>query len=162
MADQSTALNVLQGITLGIALLGAALGVINTWVRLREDRVRLRVSAAHSILGGPFGVSPWHLSIQVVNLSSFPVRVVEIGLEPGNTPKSKLTILSPMTADSGPWPRRLESREGVTIICPPDLLSNPELTHVKRAYVRTECGTMCRGSTPALRQYVSEVRNQKK
>lgn len=152
----SESITLVGGITLAIAVLGAVLGVINTWIRISQDRVKLRVAAQHSVLFTSLGTSPWHLSIQIVNLSSFPLKIVEVGLEPGRVRKSKLTIPSPMLADSGGWPRKLEPREAVTIICAPDLALHPELKYVKRAYARTECGTICSGSTPALRQYVDE------
>jgi hypothetical protein len=63
-------------ITLGAALLGAGLGIMNTWNSLSQRRVRLRVTPSHAIVV-PFGIDMF--SIEVVNLSSFSVTVKEVG-----------------------------------------------------------------------------------
>lgn len=40
-------ISIVQAITLAIAVLGAVLGVINTWLGLDKSRVKLRVAPAH-------------------------------------------------------------------------------------------------------------------
>lgn len=59
--------------TLAIAVLGAVLGVHNTWRAVLGDRVKLRVR----IHATAFGLRP--ACIQIVNLSAFPVTIVQAG-----------------------------------------------------------------------------------
>lgn len=66
-----------EAITLGVAMLGAGLGIMNTWQALNANRVKLRVKPAFAI-GIPQGQSMF--SIEVVNLSNFPITVSEVGL----------------------------------------------------------------------------------
>jgi hypothetical protein len=47
--DNDRRMCLLQGVTLAIAVLGAALGVINTWHALDRTRVKLRVRPKHAI-----------------------------------------------------------------------------------------------------------------
>ena len=52
--------------------------------------------------------------MKVINLSSFRGQ----SAKPGFTlkgDKGKLTLVPPVVADDEPWPRRLESREAVTV-----------------------------------------------
>jgi hypothetical protein len=65
-------------VTLGLAGLGAVLGVMNTWQAMSRERLRLRVRPMQIVSGG--GLS---FGIEVVNLSSFPVTVEEVGFTLG-------------------------------------------------------------------------------
>ncbi|MBZ9977815.1 hypothetical protein [Mesorhizobium sp. BR-1-1-10] len=72
-----------NAVTLGVALLGAGLGIMNTWQAISADRVRLRVKPAYAI-GVPGGQVMF--SIEVVNLSNFALTVAEVGFTlNGNT-----------------------------------------------------------------------------
>src|SRR3546814_15013816 len=65
-----------EALTIGIAALGAFLGVMNTWQAINRDRVRLRVRqlSVMAIATGDQGYG-----LEVVNLSSFTVAVEEVG-----------------------------------------------------------------------------------
>jgi hypothetical protein len=121
-------------VTFGIAVLGAALGVANLVRDLLDDRVRLRVVPAMSFpMGGPGllrvrsghglaakledGVLPT-ISVEVVNLSKFPVTIEEIGLcevSPRRYRRQAVAILPPVL-QGGTLPRRVEAREAATAL----------------------------------------------
>src|SRR3546814_11210717 len=76
-----------EALTLGIAALGAFLGVMNTWQAINRDRVRLRVRplSVMAIATGDQGYG-----IEVVNLSSFPVTVEEVGFTLNRSEESRV------------------------------------------------------------------------
>lgn len=67
-------------ITLAIAVLGAALGILNTWNSINDRRVRIRVVPKGSLAPGFSG-----MAIEVVNLSAFPITISEIGFTIGRS-----------------------------------------------------------------------------
>jgi hypothetical protein len=138
----------MQSITLSIAVLGAVLGIINTWHSLDRSRVKLKVRPAHAIPVG--GVDPrLTFSLEITNLSGFPVTVEEAGVFYKGT-KKRGAFIQPLVGDGGPWPRRLDSRSSVTLYTEtPD--STPDL-RIRCAYVKTQCGVTKTGNSPALRQ----------
>jgi hypothetical protein len=137
-------------ITISIAVVGAVLGIVNTWQAFDQRRVRLRVvpKLAHlvveSSLGEPMGC------IEVVNLSAFPVSISEIGFTVDGDPRKqrRLMIPSPMTLDRQPLARTLESRHAVTGYFDFAQINSS----IRKAYVRTDCGEVAYGSSPALSQ----------
>ena len=137
-----------QAVTLSIAVLGAALGVINTLHGLDKSRLKLKVRPAHAI---PVGSADSNLTfcIEVTNLSAFAVTVREVGVLYKGT-KERGCITQPVLIDGGPWPRRLEPRSSVTVYGqqPGSSLER----RIKTAYAKTECGVTKTGSSPALRQ----------
>jgi hypothetical protein len=144
MAD--TAL--VQAITLAIALLGAVLGVINTWHGLDRSRVKLKVRPAHAIAVGAANPE-LDFCIEVTNLSAFAVTVHDVGVFYRGT-KSRGSFVMPVLADGGSWPRRLEPRSSVTVYGQRPI-SQPG-RRIKCAYARTECGATKTGTSPALKQ----------
>lgn len=146
--DQLVNNTVMQAITLAIALLGAALGLINTWHALDKSRVKLIVKPAHMIPYG--GVSPSiQFGISVTNLSAFAVTVDDVGfLFHGDTSRASITI-QPLLIDGKEWPRRLEPRTTVTLYC-----SRPDIPdrRIRCAYAKTTCGVTQTGNSAALKQ----------
>lgn len=101
-------MDIVGGVTLGIALVGAVLGILNTWRNLDRDRPKLRVRPFHVIPVGGYGEmhSDINFGIEVVNLSSFPLTVSEVGFRhKGLTSRS--AAIQPLTLDGKPMPRRL-------------------------------------------------------
>ena len=141
-------ITLLQAITLSIAVLGAALGIINTWHGLDKSRVKLKVRPAHAI---PVGGADPNLTfcVEVTNLSAFAITVCDVGVFYEGTDR-RGSFAHPVLIDGGPWPRRLEPRSSVTIYG-----QTPESTPehwVKTAYAKTECGVTKTGTSPALKQ----------
>lgn len=144
-----------SSVTTGVALLGAALGVMNTWNTISQRRPRLRVRPAFAI-SWPQGRHGF--SIEVLNLSSFAVTVSEVGFMLRESEKDRgkrFVITSPEIFDGKPWPRRLEAREAVSIY----FAIEPVIKRSKnlgKAYARTACGEHIKGDSPALDQIRKE------
>jgi hypothetical protein len=137
-------------ITIGLASIGAALGLMNTWNALSQRRVRLIVRPAFAL--PPDGSTPM-LSISVTNLSNFPMTITEIGFtgRKGAKRGPRAMIIRPSVIDGKPWPRRLESREAISLYFGvEDVERNPLL--LAKAYAGTECGEFAYGTSAALDQ----------
>lgn len=141
-------ITLVQAVTLAIALVGAVLGIVNTWHALDKSLVKLRVRPAHAIPVGAVN-SSLDFCIEVTNLSSFAVTVDDVGVFFRGT-ASRASFVRPILADGGPWPRRLEPRSSVTIYGRRP--ESPPGHRITRAYARTQCGATQTGTSPALRQ----------
>jgi hypothetical protein len=141
-------LTFVQAMTLAIAVLGAVLGVINTWHAIDNSRVKLNVQPAHAILVGGFNPAV-NFCIEVTNLSAFPVTVCDVGVFHRNT-ESRSSFISPVFTDGGTWPRRLEPRSSVTVYG--QRPESPPGHPIKNAYARTQCGVTVTGTSGALKQ----------
>lgn len=139
-------------VTFGIALLGAVLGIINTWRNIDRDRVRLLVKPAHAIPVGAMEHTHPNIEfgIEVVNLSVFPVIVSEVGfLHRGLD--SRAAAMQPLTLDGKTTPRKLEPRESASFYM---VRPEPRDGHpIKCAYANTSCGRTFKGTSPALLQF---------
>jgi hypothetical protein len=139
-------------ITLSIAGVGAALGLLNTWRASDQSRVHLRVAPkiAYPMMPGepkrPIGC------FDIVNLSLFPVWINEFGFTIDGDPRKnkRMVILELFSSDMQPLQRAiLEPRRSITVYF--------EITNIqanfKKAYVRTECGEVAYGTGPALEEF---------
>lgn len=138
-----------QAITLAIAVLGAVLGIINTWVALARHRIRLRVRPMWTI-GGPPGAG---FSIEVTNLSAFALTISEVGFVHGRAiskSPARTLIARRVLLDGGPWPRRLDSREQVSVYFDPNDVRG--IDGLGKAYAKTLCGEISVGESGALKQ----------
>jgi hypothetical protein len=144
----STSFSVIQVITLSVAVLGAVLGVLNTWQGFDRNRVKLKVIPKGAI---PVGGANQRITfcIEVTNLSTFPVTVSDVGVFYYGTDK-RGSIITPFLVDGGSWPRRLEPRSSVTVYSERPTSSAEH--RIKCAYARTDCGTTKTGTSPALEQ----------
>lgn len=141
-------------LTFGIALVGAVLGVINTWKAINRDRPKLRVTFKHAIpIGG--ADSRIRYCIEVLNLSTFPLTVTEIGVLLRGT-KARGAVTNPILIDGGSWPRRLEPRSTVTGYLREDAFSR-EQHPIRCAYAKTDCDLIVQGRSGAMRQVANEV-----
>lgn len=140
-------MTVINGITLAIALVGAVLGIINTWHALDRTRVKLRIRPKHAI---PFGAADERLNfcIEITNLSAFAVTIEEAGVAL-NSSEKRLAYTNPVLIDEGGWPRRLESRASVTIY---GRAPSAKGRRLKCAYATTACGVTKVGTSPAFKQ----------
>jgi hypothetical protein len=133
-------------VTLGIAVLGAGLGLLNTWQSWHRDRLRLRVTPVNVVsVDGRF-----NFGIEIANLSTFPVSLNEVGFTlDGRSARrgDRMIIPSPIPGDGGPWPRRLEAREAMSLYFDG---RGVEASRIGRAYVKTASGEFVYGSSGAL------------
>lgn len=141
-------LTAIQAITLAIAVLGAVLGVINTWHALDNTRVKLKVQPGHAIPVGGFNPS-LNFCIEVTNLSAFAVTVYDVGVFHHGT-EARSSFVNPILTDGGKWPRRLEPRSSVTVYG--QRPESPPGHPIKCAYARTHCGVTATGTSGALKQ----------
>jgi hypothetical protein len=137
-----------QAVTLAIAVLGAVLGLINTWHAIDKKRVKIHVRPKHAV---PIGAADPRLTfcIEIINLSEFAITVDEAGVFYTGTDR-RGAYAPPVIIDGKPWPRRLEARSSVTIYGQPPTL--PSGHRLKCAYARTECGVTRTGTSPAFKQ----------
>lgn len=161
-------------VTTVAAAVGMGLGIYNYLRARRADRVRMRITPQASSYQGRDLLSgrdfylhnkdrfdlnhsyapPDTLSIEVLNLSGFPVTVSEVGLR-SRWRKRRLILANPILPDGRPWPRKLESRDHVTVSFDlTQLIDSAHLAAVTHAYATTTCGATCRGTSGALREFV--------
>lgn len=145
-------MSIIQAVTLAIAVLGAVLGLVNTWHQLDRSRVKLRITPKRAI---PIGAIDPRLTfcIEITNLSVFAVTIEEAGVLFKGT-DSRGAYTQPILIDGGSWPRRLEARSSVTVYGQPPVgkPGNP----LKCAYARTACGITRHGSSPVFRQMAAK------
>ena len=141
-----------QAVTLAIAAVGAVLGIINLWRAIDQNRVKLKVVPAHAI---PYGGAPQNIRfcVQVTNLSQFAVTIDDAGVFFHGTNR-RGSIVTPVFADNGPWPRRLEPRSSLSIYS--ELPRSSTGHKIKCAYARTQCGRTKTGTSPALKEIANE------
>ncbi len=138
--------NWIQLITFSLAVLGAVLGVLNTWRSIDKDRVKLKVIPKQAI---PVGGADERLTfcVEVINLSSIPVTVSDVGVLYRGTDRRGCMTVIPVMSPDGPFPRRLEPRSAFTVYS-----QEPEnRRHLKCAYAKTECGVQATGSSRTFR-----------
>lgn len=148
----------LQVVTSCVAVVGAILGLINTWHNLSKDDLRLKIVPANCLLFRMGVKNEWTLSIDVINLSSFPVTVEEVGLRLRSG--DKLVIPATPTTNGKGLPQRLEPREALTIMFDSSISANPKLADVRKAYARCQCGSLRYGSGPALKQLINNAKSK--
>ena len=144
-------MSILEAVTLAVAVLGAALGLINTWHAIDKKRVKIRVRPKHAI---PVGAANPQITfcIEITNLSEFSITIDEAGVFYKGT-DARGAYTKPILIDGKPWPRRLEPRSSVTVYGqPPQAKPGHPL---KCAYARTECGVTSTGTSPAFKQLVA-------
>lgn len=147
-----------QAVTLAIAVLGAVLGFINTWMKMSENRIKASVRGRMIIPVGDGVVGVERLCIEVVNLGPVPFTVNMVGAKIRTTAKNKfIAIKNPMaTGPAAKLPRRLEQREAVAAFANPGALTAERLQNIRYFCARTDCGVTIKGSVKALRNSMSK------
>jgi hypothetical protein len=144
-------------ITTVTAIIAAVCGVtalvlsfINTWHQLRRDQVRLKVTPQHIIPVGALRDAHVNFGIDVINLSEFPVVIVDVGFQLTGGRHGTLSTVG-CIEPNGRLPQRLDPHTSYSACFWLDA-NTVELAAVKCAYAQTQCGTEVRGNSPALRQ----------
>jgi hypothetical protein len=166
----------LETCTLLTAMIGAVLGIINTWSQFRKDRVKLRVVPKVVYLVNQMGGvliadrpdpgmleamhgKPSRLCVEITNLSAFPVTIHEVGF--GRKGALRAVIFHPdLLPQDRRWPPRLEPRESVTAFAgtwSAPLMLDPNVVKHAVAFAATDCGTVAYGSSPIFREYMRQV-----
>ena len=161
MMDIAGSISIKDFVTSGCAVLGAVLGVMNTWNGLNRQKVKLWVVPKVVYPVGYLGVltatrcrGGTELQtagcIEITNLSAFPVIIYDTGFTLGGDPRKRArrTITKLTTAQEvGAWPYRLEPRESVSV----SFKIKEIPAGIKKAYARTNCGEVGYGDNQALR-----------
>ena len=142
--------------TLSCAVIGAVLGILNTWNGLNQRRVKLKVlpKVAYPINHtGEFGRKMG--CIEVTNLSAFAFTISDVGFTINGDPRKKkrAAIIRPILHDGGAWPRRLDPRSSVTVYFDLSRLAK----EIHKAYAITDCGEVAYGESPALKSLKTQV-----
>ena len=160
-----------QIITLVAAFVGMGFGIYNFWIERSKRKVKVLVkpkaimrrlrnteTGAAGVITSidEFSTEPLdsYFAIEVVNISSFPVTVDNVGFELIKDDR-RMSIFQPILMDEGKWPRRLDQRESVTVYGSlPHILDDPGTCRIKNAFAETSCGKICRGTSGALKGLV--------
>jgi hypothetical protein len=146
-----------EWVTLGIAVLGAVLGVWNAWQAGQARAVRFKVRPTQAI--GLDGPAPTYVSIEVTNFSAFPITIEQVGLTAGK-PRGSLprrVMLPPNSIINGSLPMRIEPHHSGSIVGWAKELPDHGLDH---AYARTSGGEVAYGTSPALLQWIRSLVRQ--
>jgi len=146
-------------ITLAIALVGAILGIINTFLSIDRHRVKIKVTPKVSF---PVGQQEKRkcLAIEILNLSDFPVTISQVGILYRGT-KDRGEIVLPNISDGGSYPRRLDSRVSFTVRSSPEVILENKFADVYCAYTETDCGVLTKGRSAALKGLIKEARQRR-
>lgn len=142
-----------QLITMSLAVIGAVLGIINTWYNLDRSRIKLRVTPAKAIPVGSANPSI-EMAIEIINTSAFPVSIAEAGLNIKGS-NQRFCIITPIFPDGGQWPKRLEPRSSLTVYSQLPEMENRHL--IKNAYCKTQCGVVVTGTSPSLKKITNNA-----
>jgi len=148
---------IINGITLSIAVLGAVLGIMNTWRAIDRDRVKLKVIPKQAIPVGNIIDQGIRFCIEVINFSSFPLIITEVGVLYRGTDR-RGAVVRPFIIDGGDFPRKLEPRTSFTAYMLPEALQQANGHLVKCAYAKTDCGVVVKGKSPALKEMISALK----
>lgn len=98
-------------------------------------------------------------AIEIINRSAFKLRIDTVGL--WSSRNAKLLVLAqPVVMDGGQWPRSLEPHESVTVyLALPDLLRNPSLAKIRKAFAETSSKHRIYGTSKALKSLVNHAKS---
>jgi hypothetical protein len=145
-------------VTVGLAAVGAVLGVLNTWKSLDRDRPKLLVVPKFAFAVGPHADDSTFVCFDVTNLSTFPLTVTEVGFLYWWT-RRRAAIPNPIVNNGPAFPRELTPRTSVSAYTPQENLAAASY-RIRCAYVKTDCGLIFTGNSPALRGMVKQSRTR--
>ena len=147
-----------------LGIVGTASGLIATAVslytlryQLLSDKVSLQVSSYNVLPVSRDGSDfPPTISIEVVNLSKFPVRVTNIGIE--NHDRSTCIFFDALIQPQGQLPCTVNPRESVTLYVDSSSCLEPRLNAAKTVFAATACGLKFRERRSAIMKRIESVR----
>ena len=139
--------------TLGLAAIGAILGIRSEIRALRGETVRFRVTPKVAYPVGSLPTDP-RIAIEVINEGKFPITIDEVGFEVHGT-RNRFAVTLPIIGDGKPWPRRLEPHDAVITYLLADDRFTAVVRRIKRAYASTSTGVTRFGHSPAMRKVVA-------
>jgi hypothetical protein len=157
----------LEVITLGIAIVGAGLGIMNTWKSFDRDRIKLVVvpkafarTKQGIIISSNSDAMTENMSgfcIEVVNLSAFALTISEVGFQLRNGHRAVLS--KHVLNDQSMLPQRIEPHASVTVFSSHPLGEVTELLwNANMAYATTESGVLQTGTSPFFRSMIRKAK----
>lgn len=158
------------------AFIGMVLGIFNFVRQLRSEKVNIRVIplAAHYQGPGSGGkevyitnseeflrenMPPESVALRVTNLSTFPVKIREVGFLPRKS-KRRHSVHCPRSDAGDTWPQKMAPRASATFYVElTEIISTLDATQIECAYVSTDCGNTFKGKSPALKQLTEYFTN---
>lgn len=131
-------------VSVGLGAIATLVGVLTLGNTLNRQKVKLKVTPA------PGWTVPDRqpcVTVEVVNLSSFPVTIDEIGIY--RTDGKRYSSLDRPMTNGKPLPQRLESRQSLSVYFS---AAEVDINMVAHAFARTSCGTVQEGDSPAWKQ----------
>lgn len=141
---------VLGFVTLAIAVLGAVLGVLNTYMQWRVQRARVRVQPLVARING----NSLRFCIEITNLSAFPLTLTSVSLVRGRG--EPMFGFHPEFLTGQRLPIRLEARTSITAFLPAGAEQHEAFAGVRNVQVETQCGCIASGRrrSGAMRWFV--------
>lgn len=136
----------IQGVTLGIAVVGATLGVFNAAWMIRKDTVRLRVSCVIEVTNTGLVTA----AIEVINTGYIPVTITEVAFTSARNAKNKLVIINDCL-NRCRLPHRLEARASMTVAAAPLDFQHPQMAITRYCHAKTACEVIVRSRIRAWR-----------
>jgi hypothetical protein len=139
---------------MGIAMLGAGLGILNYYRSVVKDRVNLKLNVSHYIIPRIAGGTANGLNVEVINLGFIPVTISNAYIELKD--KKIYTDLSTLYGQN--LPARIESRESMSIRFAPELNDDLRILEARSVLVKTACGIELRDSGKLFKNWVERRR----
>lgn len=123
--------------TLGIAVLGATLGVFNAVWLIRKDTIRLKVRFVSIYLPR---TNVWTGAVEVINTGYLPVTITEVAFHYGRRSKTRAAVITDLLERTR-LPHRLEPRTAISIAANPDILGRIDAGYHTWCSAGTACQT---------------------
>lgn len=133
--------------TLGIAVLGATLGVFNAVWLIRKDTVRLKVRFV--MLYVP-DYDMWTGAVEVINAGYLPVTINEVAFHSGRRSKKRAAVITDLLQRTD-LPHRLEPRTAISVAAQPDIVGR----------INSGLFTWCSATTACETQIFAKIKRKK-
>ncbi len=139
-------------LTLGIAVLGATLGVFNAVWLIRKDTVRIRVRSQMLAMTVPHTghVDYFTMAVEVVNVGHLPVTITEVAFQVGRFARARYPVVQDHLG-LVTLPVRLDARSSVSVATHPDFVAVVDAHQATHCSAVTACGV----------KVVSKIRRKK-
>lgn len=154
---------IIKYITIIIAVIGAVLGVLNTWQNYRKEQIKLIVNPSNinvHYMNSNEMVDELKIGIEVVNISSFPVTLVQLGFAKfyrftNKLKGSKSIPLHFKNFENKKLPHRLDSLDSVTFYLDKEYLVRKDLfENDKYAFAQIASGKFFKGTSKSFKLFL--------
>jgi hypothetical protein len=149
-------MNTFDYITIVIAIIGASLGIINMFYNFNRDRVKLRVIPNIWKICIKDEISE-RFGIEVINLSTFPVTIRQLGYY---DKRNKINVITGLSGFINPiqLPIKLGPRESFSLYGDVEFHKNKDLLNIKCWYAYTICGAIKKSSKKHTKRFLNDIK----